>query len=274
MARFTGNSTYADWAAKIWDWQVSYDMITSDYAVRDGIAVDEDAKTCQNVNPIEFTYNSGLFLHGSAVLYNYTGNDTWKARTNGLLNRTQVWFLNETVIFEPACEPYGTCAVKELNMLSFKGYMLRFLTATTQVAPWTYDPITKIISDAASAAVKKCTAKVGTQFWGLIYRGVEDAGCLFDWVPESLDRRQVDVGSHMDALSAVMYNLVRRVKPPATSDNRGTSTGDPNAGIENDGEKLPQFRPITTGDKAGAGILTAIVVSGIVASSLWVTIVK
>lgn len=212
----------------------------------------------------------GLFLHGSAVMYNFTGNNTWKDRTNGFLNRTEEWFLNDTVTFEPGCEPYGTCAIEKLDILSFKSYLLRFLAATTQVAPWTFEPIIKMISATADAAVKVCTAKFGTEFKGVIFRGIDGTGYRYNWVPGSLNRGQVDVGSHMNALSAVMYNLVQKVKPPATSDDRGTSEGNPTAGRDDDSDASPP-RNITTADKAGAGILTARVVGGIIGGSVWIS---
>jgi mannan endo-1,6-alpha-mannosidase len=255
---------------QIWDWETRYGLITPNYAVKDGIGVNDAEKTCQDIYAVEFTYNMGLFLHGSAVMYNFTGNNTWKDRTNGFLNRTEEWFLNDTVTFEPGCEPYGTCAIEKLDILSFKSYLLRFLAATTQVAPWTFEPIIKMISATADAAVKVCTAKFGTEFKGVIFRGIDGTGYRYNWVPGSLNRGQVDVGSHMNALSAVMYNLVQKVKPPATSDDRGTSEGNPTAGRDDDSDASPP-RNITTADKAGAGILTARVVGGIIGGSVWIS---
>ena len=68
LARYTGNQTYADWATKVWDWETSIGLISSDYDVYDG---SDDLKNCTSVDKLQFTYNQGLFLFGSAMMYNY-----------------------------------------------------------------------------------------------------------------------------------------------------------------------------------------------------------
>ena len=74
----------------------------------------------------------------------------------------------------------------------------------------------------------------------------------------------------MSALSAVGSNMIRvgNLKAPYTRDTGGESVGDPNAGTDadvpagGDGEENHVLTdPITVGDKAGAGILTALVLS-------------
>ena len=76
------------------------------------------------------------------------------------------------------------------------------------------------------------------------------------------------VGQQMSALSAVGSNMIRvgNLKAPYTRDTGGESVGDPNAGTDaadggsgGEEENHVLTDPITTGDKAGAGILTAIV---------------
>ena len=56
---------------------------------------------------------------------------------------------------------------------------------------------------------------------------------------------------------------------PVTSDTGGSSTSDPNAGTESGNSDKKPAKPITTGDKAGAGILTAIFVAGWAGSMVW-----
>lgn len=62
------------------------------------------------------------------------------------------------------------------------------------------------------------------------------------------------------------------LKPPYTRDTGGESEGDPNAGTDA-GSSNPQPHvltdPITTGDKAGAGILTALVLAFTLGGSYW-----
>lgn len=71
LARYTGNQTYADWAGKIWDWEVSIGLIDKDYNVFDG---SKDLDNCSTVDRLQFTYNQGLYLFGSAMMYNYVSS--------------------------------------------------------------------------------------------------------------------------------------------------------------------------------------------------------
>lgn len=74
----------------------------------------------------------------------------------------------------------------------------------------------------------------------------------------------------MAALEVIQSNLITRVDPPVTQDDGGTSKGDPGAGGEPP-EPKPQALsfPITTADKAGAGILTALMMVTIGGSCGW-----
>jgi Glycosyl hydrolase family 76 len=43
------------------------DLMESDYSIVDG----GDVPTCTQIDPIQWTYNNGQFLAGSAYMYNY-----------------------------------------------------------------------------------------------------------------------------------------------------------------------------------------------------------
>lgn len=258
LARFTGNSTYADWATKIYNWQKNQGLISDQYSVYDGINVVETTKQCQNINYVEFTYNIGLFLHGSAIMYNHTHDQVWKERVNGFLLRIQKGFLKQGILYEPACEPTGNC---DLNMMTFKGYMLRFLAATTLVAAWTGRITSGIISDAGKGAAAVCNGPITAAF-----HGINETACGFEWtLPQKYDGR-AGVGPQMDALCSIIYNLIDQVQPPATSHDRGISKGNPDAGIPSR-DSLPRSKAITIADKVGAAILT-IVMSGVMVGAL------
>lgn len=68
LARYTGNQTYADWAEMIWDWETSVGLIDDGYNVYDGSS---DLTNCSTVDKLQWTYNTGLFMFGSAMMYNY-----------------------------------------------------------------------------------------------------------------------------------------------------------------------------------------------------------
>ncbi len=68
LARYTGNSTYALWCEKIWDWETSIGLIDSAYNIYDGSS---DVTNCTSVDRLQWTYNAGIFLHGAANMFNY-----------------------------------------------------------------------------------------------------------------------------------------------------------------------------------------------------------
>jgi mannan endo-1,6-alpha-mannosidase len=73
--------------------------------------------------------------------------------------------------------------------------------------------------------------------------------------------------SALAALSTLLIDQPKVLNGPLTNQTGGTSQGDPNAGQKFTGVSPP--REITTGDKAGAGILTAVVLASFVGSVLW-----
>ena len=78
----------------------------------------------------------------------------------------------------------------------------------------------------------------------------------------------------MSALSVIQANLISKVAPPVTANNGGTSKGNPSAG--SGGDNPVQYndpsanKKITMGDKAGAGILTALVLGALLACVWWI----
>lgn len=67
LGAYTGNQTYLDWAAKMWDWVVAVDLVSDNYQVYDGT---DDNKNCTDLNHIQWSYNSGVFLLGAATMWN------------------------------------------------------------------------------------------------------------------------------------------------------------------------------------------------------------
>lgn len=70
LALYTGNQTYADWANKMWDWCAAVKLVdtSSSYEVYDG---SDSLINCTELNHIRWSYNTGVFLYGAAVMYNY-----------------------------------------------------------------------------------------------------------------------------------------------------------------------------------------------------------
>ena len=64
-------------------------------------------------------------------------------------------------------------------------------------------------------------------------------------------------------------HVIGRSKPPVTEESGGTSKGNPNAGSRSSISR-GNDRPITVSDKAGAGILTLVVVASVCGVLGWI----
>lgn len=258
LALYTGNDTYSDWAEKLWKWHEDSGIITDKFAVQDGVHIgDAKGKKCTDIDKTQWSYNTGIFLHGAAVMYNLTSSDSWKKRADGLLDDIFNKFVKDEIIYEQFCEPHKQCSQ---DQQSFKGYLARWLAATTQLYSSTNDKIMKLIKTSAQAAAKICT---GSPTEG--YKGPAGTACGFSWTTGSFDG-SVGVGPQMNALSIIMYTLVESAKGPVTSKTGGTSKGNPGGGNTdiNDSDGTPPMKDITTADKAGAGILTFLFLAGVI----------
>lgn len=69
LAFFTGNSSYADWANKMWDWSASSLLLReSDWNVGDSVSTPDN---CTTLGDLQWTYNYGVYFMGAAYMYNY-----------------------------------------------------------------------------------------------------------------------------------------------------------------------------------------------------------
>ncbi|KAJ0159358.1 Mannan endo-1,6-alpha-mannosidase DFG5 [Colletotrichum tanaceti] len=184
-------------------------------------------------------------------MYNYTnGSDVWKGRIEKLTESLFLNFFPNNTGYELACEGRkGQCTA---DMLSFKGYVHRWLSVVTQIAPFMKDKILPVLRDSTEAAVNQCTG------------GATGRVCGFYWNDKVFVDPAVDktsgAGEQMNVLAAVSSLLIEGAEPPASNMTGGISKGDPDAGSKSKDNIEPE--PITTADRAGAGILTAIVLAG------------
>ncbi|KAL4912664.1 glycosyl hydrolase family 76-domain-containing protein [Aspergillus aurantiobrunneus] len=237
LARYTGNQTYADWATRVWDWTQSVGYMTNDYMFYDGADAGEN---CTQLDRVQWTYNAGIYLLGAAAMYNYTeGDPAWRERTTGILNAAQIFFADEPkdVMFERACEPRNTC---KLDQRSFKGYLARWMAASTQMAPFTYNMVMPKLRASASAAAKTCTG------------GSDHATCGLKWTAQQYTGGPKDVGIQMAALEVIQSTLAEQVEPPVSEGHGGQSKGNPAAGSDDDSQSAAPamaIRHISTGDR-------------------------
>lgn len=252
LAKYTGNSTYADWADRVWDWTVNVGLMTDTYQFWDGA---NDRKNCSKIDRLEWTYNSGVYLLGAGVMYNFTeGDSVWGNRTQKILDSSNETFFNDSIMYERACEPVNTCQV---DQRSFKGYLARWMAATTQIAPFTYDKVMPLLRSTADAATQTCTG------------GDDGMSCGMKWMEKRWHGEQ-DVGIQMAVLEVIQSTLIARVDPPVTHDHGGTSKGNPAGGAQPfDPRPESPAVDVTTGDKAGAGVLTAVFCLLAIGSTGW-----
>ncbi|KAK4121373.1 glycoside hydrolase family 76 protein [Parathielavia appendiculata] len=252
LARYTGNQTYADWAETTWNWMRSVGFMDDDYNIYDGGHVQNN---CTDINRAQFSYNNAVFLLGAAYMYNYTnGSDTWKQRTTALVDATLKTFFPDNIAYEIACEEHMSCTT---DMLSFKGYLHRWLATATQVAPFLADTVLPVLQTSAEAAVATCTG------------GSNGRTCGFKWSTKAYDGTY-GAGQQMNVLGAVSSLLVQEAKPPLTNSTGGTSKGDVNAGSHSDSSR-GELRELTAGDKAGASILTIVILVSAVGTFGWMS---
>lgn len=88
LARYTGNATYAEWAEKTWDWVEDIGLMDSSYAIYDGTS---DVTNCSTIDHIQWTYNSGVYLFGAAMMYNYVRSLSPFLFVSLLIRATDKW---------------------------------------------------------------------------------------------------------------------------------------------------------------------------------------
>ncbi|EUC37786.1 glycoside hydrolase family 76 protein [Bipolaris victoriae FI3] len=258
LAKYTKNDTYTEWAIRAWEWELSVGLMSPDYHFYDGTS---ERQNCTELNHIQWTYNAGIHMSGAAALWNMSetrGNasqaEYWRTRLEGIIDGVGVFFNPEgapDVMSEVACERNGLC---DHDQRSFKAYLSRWMGYTMLTAPWTREKIMPKLRASAAAAAKQC--------------GPGKGGCGLRWWRNGVNDGEVGVGEQMSALEVMQNLLIDQVAGPVGLDTGGISKNDPNAGSDA-GSFEVKHDAITTGDKAGAAILTIIVVSILFGGAWW-----
>ena len=173
-----------------------------------------------------------------------------------------VFFTGEgnNVMSEVACEPNGKCNV---DQRSFKAHLSRWMAASIKRAgPVVRDNFMPKIQASAQAAAQQCSG------------GNDGNTCGLKWTNGATFDGSTGVGEQMAALQIIQANLIDSAADPVSEKKGGTSKGDPNAGAPSAASSTPQIlkSKITTGDKAGAGILTFLVISAVIGACAWMAI--
>ncbi|KAE8139471.1 glycoside hydrolase [Aspergillus pseudotamarii] len=258
LARYTGDQKYADWATKIWDWMASSPLLdTKTWNVADTTSVTNDCKTNGNE---QWTYNYGTLLSGAAYMYNLTNGDPkWLDAVDGLLNASLRIFFppmynNGTVLSEVSCETIETC---DRNQMCFKGFLSIWMAYTATLVPSTAERIIPRLQGSAEAAARQCSG------------GQSGTECGVRWYEDKWDGKN-GLETQMSSLSIFTANLMLQSnEQPVTSSTGGESKSDPNAGTGGKSKNPESPRKITTGDRAGAWIITLVVGIACIAIIVW-----
>lgn len=201
LARFTGESAYVEWADMVWNWMTDNQLIetsTDDWRVRDGASIESDCKT---ISPQRWTYNAGLFLSGSAFMYNHTGDSKWLDRANHLWEGSKVFFINDEIMYEGSCQISNRC---NTDQRSFKGIFSRFLGLTAMLVPILKNDIMLHLQTTAPGILASCTG------------GSDNVTCGLDWSMSKWDG-YFGLGEQISALEALQNRLVFTRPPPPTA---------------------------------------------------------
>ncbi|WPK26577.1 hypothetical protein PUMCH_003935 [Australozyma saopauloensis] len=263
LARYTGNNTYVDWCEKVFDWMYGVGLLTEGewWFVYDGVKI---YNNCSNITKLQWSYNQGLMLSGCAYLYNFTGDQKWYNRTMSLLHATTVFFYNKSedaqIMYEASCQlPTSNYATCNNDQRSFKAYLSRFLGLTSIMVPDTYDIIRTWLVDSANAAS-----------WSSCSGGSDGHTCGLSWTNTTWDG-YYGLGEQMSALEVIQNLRVRDFPPPLTANTGGSSIGNPAAGFGSSSNSLAPLT-LSTKDKVGAAIITAVVGVAIIGTTAWLLI--
>ena len=114
---------------------------------------------CTELDHEQWSYSIAMYLYGSAIMQNYTnGSTVWVQRTSGFLEATSTFFTPfenaSNIMFEAECELTDTC---DVDQLSFKAYLSRWLAGTSLVAPFTASRVGTLLRASAIGASYACT---------------------------------------------------------------------------------------------------------------------
>lgn len=159
-------------------------------------------------------------------------------------------------LFEPIAD---LCLTHSTDGLTFKSFSLRWLTIAAQLVPSLSSKIEPYLKASAAGAAGQCDG------------GDSGSACGYDWTSTTWDGT-TGVGQQMSALAAVSSHLIQLegLGAPLTLATGATSKSDPSAGTGSDSGEL---RPITTADRAGAGILTVIFFGMLFSGTYWLVAV-
>lgn len=256
LGRYTGNDTYLEVAEKVFDWlvDVGYVVLKDKGNVFDGAEIDDN---CTSIVKYEWSYNHGVVLGGLSFMYNATnGSSMWEERVQQILGGAQTYFFKNSIMYESACQQENSFTCNN-DQRSFKSIFSRMLGLTSVLVPSTQSTVDDLLEQSAKAAAASCDG------------GRDGHTCGLNWNKQTYDGTY-GLGEQMSALEVIQNLLIHDMPGPLTADNGGSSVGDANAGLNTSSANVLQNKlDIQTKDRAGAAIITAVILMVIIGGSIW-----
>ena len=192
-------------------------------------------------------------------MYNYTnGAEKWRKALDGFIKNTDMFYPKEkNSVMTEVCEEKEMC---NEDQESFKAYLARWLAVTIQMAPYTREKIMPRLQASAKGAAQTCT--------GPSERGAGNFACGMRWWKTGFDGIK-GLGQQISALNILTVLLVDSVPPPYSRETGGKSKGNPDLGKGSEDTVPDFFEPVSAGDRAGAAILTILVVGFWIGGAWW-----
>ncbi|CAG8088732.1 unnamed protein product [Penicillium salamii] len=246
---------FAEWAENVWDWSTNVNLVNNKTwgvadSVREGTGGPDG---CTLPDHTRWTYNYGVYLSGAAYMYAYTNDSKWLDITNGLMDSLFATFFLPQYggVISDRCEPTGQCD-EDANRPIFKGLTISWLADIALIIPSLKEKILPKLQVSAEGAAKACTGDnqnlCGNRWWYGKYDG-----------QNSMENAMS--GSQM--MSAIMVKFLDSSSVPVSTATGGNGTSDPHAATDS-GSGPAQLHPITTADRAGAGIMTVLFVASMI----------
>ncbi|QFZ25251.1 putative 6-D-mannanase [Clavispora lusitaniae] len=252
LYRFTGEKVYLETAEKVWNWMwdVGFMRDSPEFIIYDGA---DDTENCTDLTIHKWSYTYGVYLAGCAYLYNATGNETWETGVAQILDASS-YFFNNSIMTETTCAQSNSC---NNDQRSFRSLFARCLSLTAGLMPEHFDQIyNNWIVPSAKAAAGSCSG------------GSDHITCGENWSVDGWDGKY-GLGEQISAGETIMA-LITSKNTPLTPKTGGSDSG---ANVDAGNSTLSTVNrnkiTITGKDRAGAGVLTAIVLGVILAGSVW-----
>lgn len=254
LARYTGNeSAYLPTAERVWNWMEEVNFLTEEdngnLRIYDGANIEEN---CTDVTDLRWSYTYGIFMAGCAYLYNVTGDETWKFRTHEIVEAATNYFFtkDDKVMQETTCQPHKKC---NNDQRSFRSLFSRCLGLTMVIIPDFEDMIRPYLETSAEAAAQSCSG------------GSDGVTCGENWSASGWDG-VYGLGEQMSSLEVILSLIAEE---PISVQTGGTNRSNYAAGTDTEDTTNKNKIDITGKDRAGAGVLTAIVLAILLGGGIW-----